>query len=74
MPVNVKAINDERLGRWKNQLNRKHATPFILLGIGHDHNVGNLVILCTEERSDEDILLGLEKAVLMLKEQISQKN
>lgn len=74
MPVNVKAINDERLGRWKNQLNRKHSTPFILLGIGHDHNEGNLVILCTEERSDTDILLGLKKAVSLLEEQISGKN
>ncbi len=64
--VNVKFINDERLGRWKNQLNRKNATPVLLIGIGHDHNAGDVTVLVTEERSDEDIKLLLVEALRQL--------
>lgn len=64
--VNAKAINDERLGRWKIQLNRKHATPVLLLGIGHDHNSGNLTLLTTEDITDEELKLFLEYALKSL--------
>lgn len=69
--VNCKAINKERLGRWEVQLNRKHATPLLILGVGHDHNEGDLVILTTEGRSDVEVLLFLEGAVKLLKDKLS---
>lgn len=72
--VNVKAINEERLFRWKVKLTRQHATPVFLLGVGHDHKSGELVILCTEDRTDEELLLFLEGSVNKLKEQLAQKN
>lgn len=72
--VNVKAICDERLGRWKVQMIRRHSTPLILMGIGHDQKLGELTILCTEDRTDEELLVFLEGAVNQLKEQMAQKN
>lgn len=67
--VNVKAINDERLGRWKNKLIRHNSTPVILIGIGHDHKEGQLLILCTEERTDEELITLLEGTLAQLKGQ-----
>jgi hypothetical protein len=72
--VNVKAINDERMGRWKVKLNRVNATPVFLMGVGHDHNQGQLTIYCTEDRTDEELLLFLEEAAKQLREQIANKN
>lgn len=72
--VNIKQINDERLGRWKNQLNRKHATPILIVGVGHDHNQGDLIILTTEERSDNDILQILLSIASSLKQKIDSQN
>lgn len=72
--VNVKAINDERLGRWKVQLNRRHATPIVLMGVGHDHNNGQIITLCTEDRTDEELLLFLMEAVRELQKSITEKN
>lgn len=72
--VNVKAINDERLGRWKNLLNRKHSTPIIILAVGHDHHEGDLVVLTTEDRSDEETLLFMEGAVKLLREKVASQN
>lgn len=72
--VNVKAINDERLGRWKVQMIRRHSTPLILLGIGHDKNLGELTVLCTEDRTDEQLVAFLEAALAQLKENMADKN
>lgn len=72
--VNVKAICDERLARWKTQLIRRHSTPLILIGVGHDHKSGELTLLCTEERTDEELLLVMEGMVNQLKQQIAEKN
>ncbi len=68
--VNVKFINDERLGRWKNQLNRRHATPIVLVGVGHDHNSGEVTVLCTEERTDDELITLLEGAAQKLRNKI----
>lgn len=72
--VNVKAINDERLGRWKNQMNRKHATPLLLVGVGHDHNNGDIVILTTEERTEQETLAIILGVATKLQEQINSQN
>ncbi|HRH61258.1 MAG TPA: hypothetical protein PL045_11840 [Chitinophagaceae bacterium] len=53
--TNVKYINDERLCRWKTKLNRQHATPVLLIGFGMDHKAGEVTILVTEERTNEEI-------------------
>lgn len=46
MSVPVEKINTDRLALWAQHLNESHATPLLLIGIGHDHTSGQLV-LCT---------------------------
>lgn len=72
--VNVKHICDERLARWKTQLIRRHSTPLILIGIGHDHKSGEITLLCTEDRTDEELLVFMQNTVNQLKENIAKKN
>jgi len=54
---------DERLGRWKNKLSAAHATPVCLIGVGHDHNTGQLVVCTTEEINDAELALMLRYAL-----------
>lgn len=72
--VNVESINRERLTRWKAQLNRHNCTPMVLVGVGHAHKEGELIVLTTEERTDEEILLFLMGAIQSLKTKIDSKN
>jgi hypothetical protein len=69
----INKINIERLTRWKDRLNNAHATPLLLIGVGHDHKNGQLTICATEERTDQEILLLMKEAVRMLEaDQIKQ--
>jgi len=63
----IDSISKQRLYSWKEKLNAEHATPVLLLGVGHDHNNGKIVICVTEDRSDQEIILFLEKALASLK-------
>lgn len=53
--VPTEQITEERLGRWKRQLNEAHATPVVLVAVGHDHNSGRLVLYTVEDVSDEQL-------------------
>ncbi|HYC27724.1 MAG TPA: hypothetical protein VEB42_02895 [Chitinophagaceae bacterium] len=64
--VNVKAINDERMTAWKTRLNRVHSTPVLLIGIGHDHNSGQMHVIATEDMTKEHIVLFLRSALEQL--------
>jgi hypothetical protein len=63
MPVNVKKITHERLGRWEKKMVLSHATPALLIGVGHDHVNGQIVICVTEDRTDNEIILFLQGAI-----------
>lgn len=62
----IKQINYERMNRWKDRLNENHSTPVMTIGVGHDHVNGRLMVLVTEERSDEEIRLLLLGALKQL--------
>jgi len=66
----VKAICDERLGRWTDRLVGEHSTPVLLVGVGHDHKNGSLVLCTLEDMSDIELLLFLRGAVHKLGAQI----
>jgi len=70
----INKINVDRLTSWKNRLNEQHSTPMMLVGVGHDHKSGELMILVTEERTDYEILLLMREALRMLEQQHSSKN
>lgn len=62
----VRPINHERLGRWKERLNENESTPVILVGVGHNKVKGRIMVLCTEERTDQEIVLFLHEALKQL--------
>ena len=69
----VKAICDERLGRWTDRLVGEHATPVLLVGVGHDHKEGALVVLTLEDMDDMELLLFLRAAVHKLEAQVIRR-
>jgi hypothetical protein len=70
MPVNVREITHERLGIWEKLIINAHATPTLLLGIGHDHVKGQLVVCVTEDCSNEEVLMLLYGAIKELQKQM----
>lgn len=52
----IKAINDERLGEWNRLLLEEHSTPFVLFGMGHDQNNGQLV-MCIPEKVPTHVIV-----------------
>lgn len=65
--VEVKPINHERMNRWKDRLNENDSTPVILVGVGHNKVSGQIMVLCTEDRTDEEVVLFLEGALKQLR-------
>jgi hypothetical protein len=52
--VPVAQIVDDRLARWAIRMKESHATPVMLVGIGHDH-VSGQIVLCTLDEEEFDI-------------------
>lgn len=70
----INKINIERMNSWSNKLTNHHATPIVLLGVCHDHNEGQIVILTTEPSviTNQVLLEFLKKAVKELEFTITQ--
>src|SRR5436309_5857950 len=47
----IRAICEDRLARWTEKLVGEHATPVVLVGVGHDARKGMLVICAVDEPS-----------------------
>lgn len=47
--VQLGEITRSRLARWTDKLDLENATPVMLLGVGHDHKSGQLVICVPDE-------------------------
>lgn len=63
----VREICRQRLAGWTKKLVAEHATPVLLLGIGHDNHSGQIVICATEDTANSQILLFLQAAELGVK-------
>jgi len=61
-------ICQSRLARWQKRLVQEHATPVLLLGVGHDDQSGKVVVLTLEEMSDSDILMFVGQTINLLKQ------
>jgi hypothetical protein len=51
----VERICRERLEAWGKRLAEAHATPVLLLGVGHDHRSGEAVLVTTEDMPEEHL-------------------
>lgn len=63
-PREIEDINRRRLASWRHRLSGEHATPLLLVGCGHDHARG-AVVLCTMEDgpSERELAAILQGAV-----------
>lgn len=59
MSVPVSAITSERLELWRADCVRDHATPLMLIAVGHDHVSGELHVYIPEDLPNEDELATL---------------
>lgn len=50
----IAAICDQRLALWAAQMVREHSTPVALLGIGHDHVSGHLILCALRDAGPLD--------------------
>jgi len=66
--MTVPEINAVRLASWKERLNEQHSTPQVLIGVGIGPVQGRLMVLATEELSNEAIILFMEGALDQLKQ------
>jgi hypothetical protein len=55
--MDTDGITAERLASWRDRLKEENATPMVLIGVGHDHKSGQIV-LCVPEGVDDDLLIG----------------
>ena len=65
----IRAVCAERLaGRWTERMLQTHATPVCLIGVGHDHAQGQIVIATMEdpEVTDQMIAAFLRWAAVQL--------
>ena len=65
-PEEIKAIILQRLGSWAPSLEEEHATPILLVGVGHDHKLGQVVLCTTEDMSIEETIGFLAGAMAIL--------
>jgi hypothetical protein len=65
----IELINVERLDGWEKQLTEHHATPILLVGVGHDHVSGKIHICVNEDFPDQHIQTFLRKALDILTQQ-----
>lgn len=56
------AITRDRLARWGAILKEHVATPVLVLGVGHGPKAGELSVCCTEDMSNEQLLLFVKAA------------
>ena len=64
----VRSIGKERLDKWLDHLVNDHATPVLLMGLGHDHNLGNVSLCITENITNEQIELFLMGVLQKIRE------
>lgn len=62
----IKSITKQRLHSWGELMIENHATPMLALGVGHDHNSGQVRVFVTEDRSKEEIVALLTVALKQL--------
>lgn len=60
----TEAITKLRLAEWAKALSTDHATPMLLVGIGHDHNSGK-ISLCVPEGIDDAVIVNTLKYALI---------
>ena len=59
----IRQICKDRLAMWTDDLVGDHATPVLLLGVGHDDKKGNISICTVQEMDPDKITFFLAQAL-----------
>jgi hypothetical protein len=62
----IREICRNRIELWIEELVKAHATPALLLGVGHDHARGEIALICVENLSDQELQEFLTFALVEL--------
>ena len=62
------AICETRLRSWRDILIRQHATPILLIGMGHDTHTGEVQMIAVEDLTHDELRALLCYAVRELKQ------
>lgn len=68
----IREICNDRLGAWTKCLVEDHATPVILIGEGHDEELGKTVILLIKDLSDGEALAFLSSAARVFSRRVGR--
>lgn len=66
MPVDVKSITTERLGRWRKHMIERHTTPMLAVAVGHDHAEGEIHFYIPDGVEMEKVRLLLAMAIELM--------
>ncbi|MFQ6672948.1 MAG: hypothetical protein ACE5KY_06580 [Candidatus Tectimicrobiota bacterium] len=67
--MNVRAITDERLAVWIEDIVEANATPVLLLAVGHEHRSGEIHLFFPEDLNTVDVMKLMVRAAYMLGQQ-----
>lgn len=59
----IRQICKDRLAMWTEDLVGDHATPLLLLGLGHDHKQGTISIHTNQEVKEDDMIAWIAMAL-----------
>lgn len=65
--MTVPEINAIRLAGWKDRLDERHSTPQVLIAVGIGPVQGQLMVLCTEDKTNEQVITFIAGALQQLK-------
>lgn len=66
----IEEICRDRVDRWIKRMVQDHATPIVLVAVGHDHHKGEMHVMTTEELDDETVAMFMEVATLRIKDRL----
>ncbi len=58
---------EQRMVEWAKRLMQAHSTPFIMVGLGHDHRAGQVVTFLEDRITVPQTIAYLEEVVKLLK-------
>ncbi len=62
----IQDITTDRLARWAKKSIANHATPVIMVHVGHDHNSGQIGICTTEDMDNRTLKAFLQQVIRQL--------
>ena len=68
-PEQVAEVTAFRLSDWGRMLVAKHATPAVLIAVGHDHVSGDVTVLVPDDATMQEVITLLRGVAVSLQRQ-----